>query len=120
MANLPYKIRDLIWIGDSREELSSFPPDVKRSFGFALRLVQNGQAPVIAKSLKGYGFGAYELRENGPGKTFRVVYLLKLEKGIYVIDAFVKKSKTGSKVPKEIRERIEQCIRLAREMDETS
>jgi phage-related protein len=113
-------MRDLIWIADSREALSAFPLDIKRSFGFALRQVQNGLTPDIAKPLRGLGPGVYELKEDGPDRTFRVVYLLKLESGIYVIDAFVKKSKTGKGVPQEVARRIEGRIRAARNMDENA
>jgi|SRR5690348_5144960 len=85
MANLPYKTRALIWIGNSKDELSSFPPAVKRVFGFALRLVQNGEMPEIAKPLTGLGRGVYELKDNADRRTFRVVYVVKLKKGVYVV-----------------------------------
>jgi phage-related protein len=111
-------VRTLIWLADARESLSAFPVETKRALGFALRQVQNGANPRNAKPLAGLGSGAYELKEDGPDQTFRIVYLLKLRKGIYVIDAFVKKSKKGSQVPKEIRERIAARIRAARTMDE--
>jgi hypothetical protein len=52
--------------------------------------------------------------------TFRVVYLLKLKKAVYVIDAFQKKSKRGSQTPKEIRERLKRRIAEARRHDDES
>lgn len=118
MANLPYKARILIWLGDSKEELSSFPQAIKKRMGFALRQVQNDLTPEIAKSLKGLGSGVYELRASSRGDTYRAVYLVKLKKAIYVIDAFKKKSKRGSKLPKEIRERLKKRITEARKHDE--
>jgi phage-related protein len=95
--------------------LSAFPLDVKRTIGFALRLVQNGETPEIAKLLKGFGGGVYEIKTSGADNTFRVVYLLRAKKGVYVIDAFVKKSKRGSKTPKEITERIRARLKCAKE-----
>lgn len=118
MANLPYRARALIWIGDSKDELSSFPLAVKRIFGFALRLVQNGEMLEIAKPLTGLGPGVYELKDNADRQTFRVVYVVKLKKGVYVVDAFVKKSKRGSKTPKDVKERLEKRIAFARQADE--
>ena len=46
MEKFPYwAMRDLIWMGGSLEDLSAFPTDVKRAFGFALREVQRGITP---------------------------------------------------------------------------
>ena len=117
MANLPYKTRKLIWIGDSKELLSSFPIDVKKVFGFALRLVQNGITPEIAKPLTGFDIGVYELKTNSTGNTYRTVYVVKLKKAVYVIDAFIKKSTKGNKTPKQVRERLNERIQCACELD---
>lgn len=105
MANLPYKARELVWMGDSKDELSGFPNDIKRMFGFALRQVQNGKMPEIAKPLKGYP-GVFELRAKDADNAYRTVYALKVGESVYVLDAFIKKSKRGKKLPKEVRERI--------------
>lgn len=119
MVNLPYKGRALVWLGDSREALSSFPKEVKRVLGFGLRLVQDGETPGFAKPLKGLGSGVYELKADAGGDAFRTVYLVKLRRAVYVIDAFQKKSKRGSRTPKEIRERLQRRVKSAREMDES-
>ncbi|HVM80712.1 MAG TPA: type II toxin-antitoxin system RelE/ParE family toxin [Stellaceae bacterium] len=118
MANLPYSSRPLIWLGDSREALSSFPVAVKRVLGYGLRLVQNGETPAFAKPLRGLGAGVYELKADIRGDAYRTVHLVKLSRAIYVIDAFQKKSRQGSKTPREIRDRLEGRIKRAREMDE--
>lgn len=117
MAKLPYKTSDLFWAGDSREQLSAFPMTVKRGFGFALRLVQNGLTPDNAVPLTGLGSGVFELKDNARGDTYRVVYLIKLRKGVYVLDAFMKKSKSGRALPREIRARLQQRIIDARRQD---
>ena len=117
MANLPYITRPLIWMGDSKRALSSFAAPVKRVLGFALRQVQNGETPPQAKPLPGLGPGVHELRASGPDNTYRVVYVLKLAKGVYVLDAFVKKSKSGKAIPREARERIVLRLKRARELD---
>jgi phage-related protein len=114
MANLPYIPKEIFWVGDSKEELSGFPLVAKKRLGFGLRQVQNGLMPEIAKPLSGLGSGVYELKANARGDTFRVVYLLKLRRAVYVIDAFQKKSKRGSQTPKEVRERLKRRIAEAR------
>lgn len=120
MANLPYMPHEIFWVGDSKEQLSSFPLAAKKRLGFGLRQVQNGLMPEIAKPLSGLGSGVYELKANARGDTFRVVFLLKLKRAVYVIDAFQKKSKRGSQTPKEVRERLKRRIAEARKHEDES
>lgn len=117
MAKLPYHSLELIWIGDSRDELTAFPIEAKKRLGFAIRQVQNGLTPDIAKPLSAFGAGVFELRANAQGDTFRVVYLIKLKNGIYILDAFKKKSKTGKKISLEDKARLEQRIKDAQRHD---
>jgi phage-related protein len=118
MANLPYNPKKIFWVGDSKEELSSFPMLAKKRLGFALRQIQNGLTPELAKPLKGFGSGVYELRANAKGDTYRVVYLIKLKRAMYVVDAFQKKSKRGKQTPKEIAERLKKRIAEARKHED--
>lgn len=117
MAKLPYKTSAVFWLGDSLEALSGFPKPTKRRLGFAIRQVQNGLMPEIAFPLTGLGGGVYELKTDGAGDTFRVVYIVKLSKGLYVLDAFKKKSKSGKAIPREIANRLKLRAREAREHD---
>ena len=88
-------------MGASLDELSAFPMDVKRAFGFALREVQKGVTPASAKPLPQFGPGVYELRERYRGDAHRVVYVVRLAKAVYVLHAFKKKSKSGIGIPRE-------------------
>lgn len=117
MANLPYTTRGLIWLGDTREVLSSYPPHVKRVLGFALRAVQNGAMPPIAKPMKGLGAGVLDLRHEFDRNAYRVVYALRIGANVYVIDVFQKKSKTGRKTPRGVKSRIEARLKLARMLE---
>jgi phage-related protein len=56
-------MRPLRWRGDSLDELSAFPKDVKRAFGYALREVQKGKTPKDAKPLAAL-LGRLELRDS--------------------------------------------------------
>ena len=56
-------MRILRWLGSSLDDLSAFPPDVKRAFGHALREVQKGETPLAAVPLTQFGAGVYELKE---------------------------------------------------------
>ena len=106
--------RELIWSGEIKEALSRFPKKVRRDFGTALWIVQKGEAPRRAKPLAGLGSGVYELRDDFDTNTYRVVYVVRLTKGVYVLDAFVKKSTSGIALPKHVKERIEKRLKAAR------
>ncbi len=43
------------WVGSSREDLQSFPTEVKRDIGFALDKAQRGDKHPSAKPLRGFG-----------------------------------------------------------------
>jgi phage-related protein len=47
-------MRELIFMGDSLESLSSFPDEVKREVGYALRFAQDGKTHDKAKPFNGY------------------------------------------------------------------
>lgn len=93
------------------------PVEVKASFGYRLRQVQNGEPPLDMKPLTQFGKGVYELRERFSGNAYRVVYVVNLEKAVYVLHAFMKKSKTGREIPKPDRNLIESRLKEARNMD---
>jgi phage-related protein len=111
--------RVIIWMGDSLKSLRRFPEEVKDTLGQDLFEVQSGRTPKSAKPLKAVGSGVYELRDDFDTDTYRCVYIAKLEKGIYVLHAFKKKSKSGIATPREeiekVRERYRQAVRLDKE-----
>ncbi len=92
--------RDLIWVGSSKNDISGMPGPVKGSFGHRLREVQGGRTPLDMKPLPQFGKGVCELREQFQGNAYRVVCTAALKKAVYVLHAFVKKSKSGIGTPK--------------------
>lgn len=117
MANLPYIVKDLYWLADSRTVLSGFPKAVKIEIGVALRLIQNGEMPKISKPLKHIGSGIHEIRASHTGNTFRTVYIAKLKNAVYVLDSFQKKSKKGKAIPANIVNRIKRRLGEAKALD---
>jgi len=94
--------KPLFWIGRSYGDLLACPPEVRRTFGFALGLAQHGGKFVNAKPLKGFGgAGVLEVVEDWHSATFRCVYCVKFAEAVYVLHTFQKKSKTGRKTPKQ-------------------
>jgi phage-related protein len=63
-------------------------------------VVAEGGHPDIAKPLVGVGSGVLKLALKHRGDAFRVVYLLRIDTDIWVVQAFQKKSKSGVATPK--------------------
>src|SRR5215510_16479447 len=104
------------FIASALDDISAMPDEVKRVFGFAIRAAQRGEKHPDAKSLKGFGgAGVLEVVENYDGDTYRAVYTVKFEGVVYVLDAFQKKSKRGSELPKVDMERIKLRLKAAQE-----
>jgi len=92
-------LRKLIWMGNSKKNILKFPDQVKKDIGDELQLVQFGGMPGSAKALKGVGSGVFETRVDYDTNTYRTVFGVKISKNIYVLHAFMKKSKKGAKTP---------------------
>ncbi|MBX9628840.1 MAG: type II toxin-antitoxin system RelE/ParE family toxin [Gemmataceae bacterium] len=108
--------KPLFWIGSSLDDLSGFPPEVKRVMGFALRQAQQGGKHVHAKPLKGQkGAGVLEVVADHDSDTYRGVYTVKFKGAVYVLHAFQKKSKSGIKTPKPDLDLVERRLKTAKE-----
>lgn len=93
------------------------PREIRASFGLRLYELQQGRPPLDMKPLRGFGPGVYELRERFDRNAYRVVYVLNLRKAIYVLHAFMKKSKSGIGLPRPDGALIAVRVRRARELD---
>lgn len=107
----------LVWMGPSREDVRSFPREVRRDIGIALYAAQQGETDPAAKPLRGFGGSSVlEVISNYRGGTWRAVYTVKYRDTIYVLHAFQKKSKRGIATPaleiELIRRRLLQVERL--------
>jgi len=109
--------KPLVWMGSSKADISELPGPVKSSFGHRLRQVQQGKTVPDAKALAVFGAGVLELRERFDGNAFRTVYVVSLKKAVYVLHAFMKKSKSGIALPKPDAELIEARLKRARALD---
>jgi phage-related protein len=104
------------WVGGSKDDLSRFPPDVRRRVGGALWEAQIGRKAPYAKPLKGFaGAGILEIVDDFDGDTFRAVYTVRFAMAVYVLHAFQKKSKRGIATPRLETDLIERRLLGARE-----
>lgn len=103
-------MKALSFLGSSLDDLADFPADAKRASGFELWQVQRGLMPSDFKPLLGVGPGAYEIRIRVLGE-WRVVYVAKFAKSVYVLHAFQKKTQKTRKEDIDIARRRYQDIK---------
>jgi phage-related protein len=90
-----------IFIGSSLKDLKQFPAEVRNRMGFALNQVQEGDEPLAAEALKGFGGRTVlELIDDFDSGTYRAVYTVRFAGVVYVLHAFQKKAKKGIATPK--------------------
>lgn len=105
--------RPLLWLGDSKDAYLDFPWHVQSEMGYALFLAQTGlRHRTMAKTLKGFGGGSVvEVRESDASGTYRAVYTVRFVDAVYVLHAFQKKSRAGSKTPQSDIDLIERRLK---------
>ncbi|MBX3303352.1 MAG: type II toxin-antitoxin system RelE/ParE family toxin [Nitrospira sp.] len=84
-----------MWLGSSRRDLQTFPQNARRLAGFQLRQVQQGLDPVDFKPMPSIGSGVYEIRVH-TAVEHRICYVAKFAEAIYVLHAFVKRTRKTS------------------------
>jgi phage-related protein len=108
------KEKPVRWVGGSREDLRGFPEEVRRDIGFALAFAQRGEKHPSAKPLKGFGgAGVLEIVEDHRSDTYRAVYTVRFAQMVYVLHAFMKKSKSGIKTPQREIDLIQKRLKAA-------
>lgn len=83
---------ELIFWGNSRDELLKFPDEARREAGYQLHKVQVGLEPADFKPMTTIGLGVEEIRIREESGAFRVFYIARLDEVVYVLHAFQKKS----------------------------
>ena len=110
-------VRDVTWVGDSREQVRSFPQAARKIVGEALRFAQQGEKHPKAKPLRGLGSGVLEIVARYDTDTYRAVYAVRISETIYVLHAFQKKSTRGISTPKKEIDLIRQRLNRIRAME---
>lgn len=96
-------MKSLVWIGDTKKRLLTFPAHVKRTLGNALMDAQLGGKHPDSKPLTGHkafdGSHVMEVVSHFDGNTYRAVYTVRFELVVYALHAFQKKSKKDISTP---------------------
>ncbi|MDE0405615.1 MAG: type II toxin-antitoxin system RelE/ParE family toxin [Nitrospira sp.] len=111
--------RPISWIKAARNAFDVFPEGAQDEIMRALTVAAEGRKTDIAKPLKGFGSGVFEVALKYHTDAYRTVYALHLGEQLWVLHAFQKKAKHGIKTPKKdidlIRERLK---RLKKELQQ--
>jgi len=110
--------RALISIASALADLRKFPATVQDVMGQALLDAQYGDKHPDAKPLQGFGgAGVLEVVDDYDGDTYRAIYTVRLRSGVYLLHAFQKKSRRGSKMDQRDSDLIRRRLNAAIEED---
>ncbi|GAK73410.1 hypothetical protein RRU01S_38_00140 [Agrobacterium rubi TR3 = NBRC 13261] len=90
-------MKDLVFLGDSLEQLRDFPEQARKEAGVQLHKVQQGIEPSDWKPMTSVGQGVREIRIREEAGAFRVLYVTKIEDAVYVLHIFQKKTQQTAK-----------------------
>ncbi|RVE78500.1 type II toxin-antitoxin system RelE/ParE family toxin [Sinorhizobium meliloti] len=85
-------MKELVFLGDSLEQLRDFPEAARKEAGVQLHKVQQGLEPSDWKPMASVAQGVREIRIRDEVGAFRVLYIAKIEDAVFVLHAFQKKT----------------------------
>jgi phage-related protein len=110
------RMRRVSWVRAAWKEFGSFPQAVQERMKFALEIAAAGETSDIAKPMKGFDTGVFELALAYRSDAYRTVYAVRLGEDIWVLHAFQKKSTHGVKTPKREMDVIQERVKRIREL----
>ena len=117
MDNLKTPImRPVVWMGNSRKKIQSFPIGAQKLIGDELQFIQFGGMPKDAKPFKGVGGGVIEIAVRYDKDAYRTVAAVQLGKKIYILHAFQKKSRKAIATPQHDVDLIKKRYAEAKEL----
>ena len=90
-------MKPVTFLGDSLDDVRSFPGDARRDVGFQIDRLQRGFDPDDWKPMKTVGPGVREIRVREASGAYRVIYIAAFEDAVYVLHAFQKKTPATAK-----------------------
>jgi len=85
--------------------------------GFGLYQAQQGLTHTSAKPLRGFEVPVWELCADDASGTYRAVYVARVQRAVFVLHAFQKKSKSGIATPTREIELIRKRIKLLKNIE---
>jgi phage-related protein len=110
--------RPVSWVSAARKVFESFPDGAQSICLAGLTIAAEGGKADIAKPMKGFGSGVFEIALRYRGSAFRLVYAVQLGADVWVVHAFQKKSTQGIKTRKHdidlVKDRLEGLKEMLR------
>src|ERR1043166_1297276 len=103
--------KPLVWVGPARRELKELPREARRTMGIALWFAQQGSIHPRATPMRGDLVGVVEVRADDDRSTYRLMYMARPGRVVYVLCAFQKKAKSGVGTPGYLLERVRGRLR---------
>ena len=66
------RMKDVVWVGDSRERLQQFPKGARQAIGKALMYAQLGDKHPTTKPMRGIGSGVFQVLHGIPPMTIEL------------------------------------------------
>jgi phage-related protein len=110
--------REVVFINAAAlAEYDALPPFVREAVDASLTVLQNGGVLPASRHdrLKGKLAGVSEIKVRFDDDTYRTYYVSEFREVIYVLDAGIKKSPTGGRIPQKQAERLERRLAAARD-----
>ena len=90
------KLKPIVWVRSSKEDLKRLPVMARKHIGFALKMAQMGEKHPDSKPMRGFDGGSVvEVVEDYDRNTYRAVYTVRFAEAVYVLHCFQKKSRHG-------------------------
>jgi phage-related protein len=90
-------MRRISWLKAALNDFHSFPRPVQDQMKSALEIATAGAKADVAKPMKGFDAGVYEIAVSHHSDAFRTIYALKLDFRYLGHPCFPEKVKTGNK-----------------------
>lgn len=100
----------------ARKEFEGFPEGAQLEILRALTIAAEGRKADIARPMKGFGPGIFEVALAWRGDAYRAVYAVLIGDDVWVVHAFQKKSKTGIRTPRAEIDLIRQRLKRLKEI----
>jgi phage-related protein len=84
--------KPIVWMGDSLRRVRRFSRPARQDAGYQLDRVQRGMSPLDWKPMPSVGPGVIEIRTRAENE-YRVLYVARFSRAVYVLHAFVKKTR---------------------------
>jgi phage-related protein len=85
-------MKQIVFLGDSLDQVRAFPEAVRKQAGVQLHKVQMGLDPHDWKPMASIGVGVREVRIRDDSGQFRILYVVRTSEAVYVLHAFQKKT----------------------------